>query len=144
MADMPVAFDTLKAATRLRDEAGFSEDQARVLVVTVAEAVVENLPTRQDLEGLASKADLAALRKDHATLRGEFAELRGEFGELRGEFAELRSDVEKKDVSLRGELGKIESTLRGEISKVQERLTLRMGAAVGTGVAILAVLNKIL
>ena len=177
MADVPVAFDTLRAATKLRDEGGFTEDQARVLVVTFADALVENLPTRQDLAALATKADVAALRKDHATLRGDLerteATLRGELKEtesslrnelretessLRGEIVELRGDLEKTDLALRGEItelrGDLEKTdsalrgeftkLRGEISKVQERLTLRMGAAVGTGVAILAVLNKIL
>ena len=47
---MSVAFDTLKAAQRLREEAGFSEQQASVLVTTLAEGVGENLATKADIE----------------------------------------------------------------------------------------------
>ena len=47
---MPVAFDTLKAARRLQDEAGFSEKQAGVLVSTLAEGMGENLATKADIE----------------------------------------------------------------------------------------------
>ena len=46
---MAVAFDTLKAATRLREEAGFDERQARVLVATFAEGIGESLATKEDL-----------------------------------------------------------------------------------------------
>ena len=40
MNAVAVAFDTLKAATRLQDEAGFSEQQAHGLVNTFAEEPV--------------------------------------------------------------------------------------------------------
>ena len=63
MAGVTVAFDTLKAATRLQEEAGFDETKARVLVSTFAEGMVENLATKDDIAGL----------------RGEFAGLRREF-----------------------------------------------------------------
>lgn len=56
---MAVAFDTLKAATRLREEAGFDERQARVLVATFAEGIGESLATKEDLANTG-----AALRKD--------------------------------------------------------------------------------
>ena len=46
MAGVTVAFDTLKAATRLQEEAGFDETKARVLVSTFAEGMVENLATK--------------------------------------------------------------------------------------------------
>lgn len=45
-----IAFDTLSAATRLRQEAGFSEDQARVLVDTFAQCVDESLATRRHVK----------------------------------------------------------------------------------------------
>ena len=46
---MVVTFDTLKAARRLQDEAGFDEKQAAVLVSTFAEGISENLATKADL-----------------------------------------------------------------------------------------------
>ena len=56
---MTIAFDTLRAATRLREEAGFDERQAHVLVDTLAEGLTESLATKADLEGTES-----ALRSD--------------------------------------------------------------------------------
>ena len=47
---MPVAFDTLKAAKRLLDAAGFSEKQAGVFVSTLAKGLREKLA-----EGLGKK-----------------------------------------------------------------------------------------
>ena len=51
MAAVAVAFDTLRAATRLQEEAGFDETTARVLVSTFAEGMVENLATKDDIAG---------------------------------------------------------------------------------------------
>lgn len=71
---MAVAFDTLKAATRLREEAGFDERQARVLVATFAEGIGESLAAKEDLASTE-----AALRKDpentEAAMLGRMREL---------------------------------------------------------------------
>lgn len=76
---MAVAFDTLKAATRLQNEAGFNEKQARVLVATFAEGIGENLATKEDVAALRSEM---ATKKDVAMLRGEMEVLRGQMREL--------------------------------------------------------------
>ena len=80
---MAVAFDTLKAATRLQNEAGFNEKQARVLVATFAEGIGENLATKEDVAALrsemATKDDVAILRSEMEVLREV---LRGEMREL--------------------------------------------------------------
>ena len=52
---MAAAFDTLKAATRLREEAGFEERQATVLVELFADRY-------GDRENLATRDDVAAVR----------------------------------------------------------------------------------
>jgi hypothetical protein len=67
---MVATFDTLKAARRLQDEAGFDEKQAAVLVSTFAEGVGENLAT---------KTDLAALRSD---VKDAAAQIRAEMREM--------------------------------------------------------------
>ena len=69
---MAVAFDTLKAATRLQNEAGFNEKQARVLVATLAEGIGENLATKEDMAML--RGDMAT-KEDLAVLHGEMCEL---------------------------------------------------------------------
>ena len=63
MAGVTVAFDTLKAATRLQEEAGFDETKARVLVSTFAEGMVENLATKDDIAGLRREAQPLPPRK---------------------------------------------------------------------------------
>lgn len=60
---MTVAFDTLRAARRLRDEGGFDERQAAILVDTFAEGMGETLATKADLE------------KTETSLRGQMREL---------------------------------------------------------------------
>ena len=84
---MAVTFDTLKAATRLREEGGFSEKQATELVATFADGFVENLATKDDVEHL----------------RGDVERLE----------VSLRGDMEKLEVSLREDMGKLDASLRG-------------------------------
>ena len=105
---MAVAFDTLKAATRLQNEAGFNEKQARVLVATFAEGIGENLATKEDV----------------AVLRSEVGVLRSEVGVLRSEMAT------KEDMAvLRGEMRELEQ-------RMTIRLGAMIAAAVGIIVAL--------
>ena len=67
---MAVTFDTLKAATRLREEAGFSEKQATELVATFADGFVENLATKDDVEHL--RADM---ENRETSLRGDIGKM---------------------------------------------------------------------
>ena len=46
---MAVAFDTLRAARRLRDEGGFDEKQAAILVDTLAEGMGESVASKGDI-----------------------------------------------------------------------------------------------
>ena len=137
MVGVTVAFDTLKAATRLQEEAGFDETKARVLVSTFAEGMVENLATKDDIAGL---------RREFAGLRREFGGLRREFTTLatKEELATLRGEMKQMDASLCGEMKQMDASLRGEISKVQERLTVRLGGAIAAAVAILVAVDKLL
>ena len=82
---MSVAFDTLRAARRLRDEGGFDEMQAGTLVATFAEGMGETLAT---------KADVSALRSDLEKMETAF-----------------RSDLEKTETALRSEMEKLEQRM---------------------------------
>ena len=77
---MAVTFDTLKAATQLREEAGFSKKQATGLVA-FANTILENVATKADV-----------------------AELRGDMEKME---AGLRGDLEKNKASLLGEMHKL-------------------------------------
>ena len=153
MAAVAVAFDTLKAATRLQ-EAGFDETKARVLVSTFAEGMVENLATKEELAALrgevATKAELANLAtkpelgnlatKDdiaNLTTKADLASLA-----TKEEISALATKVELE--ALRGEMKEMGANLRAEINKVQERMTVRLGGAIAAAVAVLVAVDKLL
>ena len=129
MAGVTVAFDTLKAATRLQEEAGFDPTKARVLVSTFAEGMVENLATKDDVAGLRRDFKTLATKEELATLRGEMKQMHSD---LRGEITDLRGEMKQADANLSGQIG-----------KVQERLTVRLGGTVAAAVAILVAVDKL-
>ena len=114
---MAVTFDTLKAATQLRQEAGFSKKQATGLVA-FANTILENVATKADV-----------------------AELRGDMERME---AGLRADMEKMDAGLRGDLEKNKASLLGEMHKLRHQMTVRFGAGIGAAVAIIVALDKLI
>ncbi len=155
---MSVAFDTLRAARKLRDEGGFDERQAAILVDTFAEGMTETLATKADLES--TEASLRAeVEKSEAALRGEIGTLRGDLekteaalrGDLEKTEAALRGDLEKTEAALRGGLEKTEAALRGEIGtlrgqmrELEQRMIIRLGAMMVGAVALIVALIKLL
>ena len=141
---MAAAFDTLKAATRLREEAGFEERQATVLVELFADRY-------GDRENLATRDDVAAVRGEVTMLRDDVTMLRGDVTVMRGDVTVMRGDLEKMELTLRGDLEKSDASLRGEIHKLRgemhkqgQLMTTRLGAAIAAAVAIIVALDKLL
>ena len=124
---MTVAFDTLKAATRLQEEAGFDETTARVLVSTFAEGMVENLATKDDIAGLRREISTLATREEFATLRGE-----------------MHQRCTRSRANLSGEMKQIEANVIGALRDFEKRLTVRLGGAIAAAVAILVGVDKLL
>ena len=148
---MAAAFDTLKAATRLREEAGFEERQATVLVELFADRYGdrENLATRDDVAAV--RGEVTMLRDDVTVLRGDVTVLRDDVTVMRGEMTVMRGDLEKMELTLRGDLEKNDASLRGEIHKLRgemhkqgQLMTTRLGAAIAAAVAIIVALDKLL
>ena len=119
---MAVAFDTLKAATRLREEAGFDERQARVLVATFAEGIGESLATKEDLGNTET-----ALRTD-----------------LENTKAALRTDMANAEAALRKDLENTATTLQGQMRELEQRMTVRLGAMIAAAMGIAVALIKLL
>ena len=71
---MTVALNMLRAARRLRDEGGFAERQAAILVDTFAEGMGETLATKAAPKETETMLR-ANLEKTEATSRSEFREL---------------------------------------------------------------------
>ena len=147
---MPVAFDTLKAAKRLQDEAGFSEKQAGVLVSTLAEGVGENLATKADIEAMhtATQAEFRAVRaemqaSDERT-QAEFKAIRSEIQALdertQAEFKAVRSEIQALDERTQAGFAAIHSemqVIRAEGDAREQRLMLHMGRLVVGGVGVI-------
>ena len=110
---MPVAFDTLKAAKRLQDEAGFSEKQAGVLVSTLAEGMGENLATKADIE-----SEFRAVR---AEMRASDERTQAEFKAVRSEMQAIHSEMQ---------------VIRAEGDAREQRLMLHMGRLIAGGIGI--------
>ena len=125
---MTVAFDTLRAARRLRDEGGFDERQAAILVDTFAEGMGETLATKADL------------KETETALRGELGALRADLEKTE---SALRADLEKTEASLRADLEKTETSLRGEMRELEQRMTIRLGAMMVGAVALIVALIKL-
>ena len=106
---MAVTFDTLKAATRLREQADFSEKQAAALVETFADGIVGNLATREDLA------------KTEQALRGD----------LEKSEQALRNDLEKTEQALRTDMAKTEQGVArrpGPQHRLAEKRNAQAGA----------------
>jgi len=98
-----MGFDTLRAATRLRDEAGFDETQASVLVHTFAEGFAERFPTKRDLHEVDTSLG----------------------SELKRVETSLRSDMEKMETSLRNGMRDLEHRMTIRLGGL---MVLGMGA----------------
>ena len=157
---MPVAFDTLKAAKRLQDEAGFSEKQAGVLVSTLAEGVGENLATKADIEAEARalrsemqamdermQAEFKAVRSEmqasdertQAEFKAIRSEMRGLDERTQAEFRAVRSEMQAMDERTQAGFAAIHSELqviRAEGDAREQRLMLRMGRLIAGGIGI--------
>jgi len=139
-----MSFDTLRAANRLRDEAGFNEVQAAVLVDTFAAGFAERFPTKRDLQGveIALRSDM---EKMETSLRNDMEKME----------TSLRNDMEKMETSLRNDMGKMETSLRGEIETLatsvrtdmrdlEHRMTIRLGGLMVLGMGVLLTLQRLL
>jgi len=139
-----MGFDTLRAATRLRDEAGFDETQAAVLVHTFAEGFSERFTTKQDLEEVDSSLG-NELKRIETSLRSDMekieASLRGDMEKME---TSLRGDMEKMETSLRGEIEKLDTSVRTGMRDLENRMTIRLGGLMVLGMGVLLSLQRFL
>lgn len=113
-----MSFDTLRAANRLRDEAGFNEVQAAVLVDTFAAGFAERFPTKRDLKGVETA--------------------------LRGEVKRVETSLEKVETSLRGEIEMLATSVRSDMRDLEHRMTIRLVGLMVLGMGVLLTLQRLL
>jgi ABC-type phosphate transport system auxiliary subunit len=134
-------FDTLKLARALRDKAGFSQEHAEATADALADAVSEQVATKQDIrdvgtevEALRSEiqAEFAAVRSE---MQAEFAAVRSEMqaefaavrSEMQAEFAAVRSEMQAEFAAVRSEIAALRGDMVAGFRDVEQRMTIRLG-----------------
>jgi hypothetical protein len=125
-------FDTLKLARALRDRAGFSQEHAEAAADALAEAVSEQVATKQDITDVRNEVE--ALR---AEMQAEFASVRAE---MQAEFAAVRAEMHAGFAALRAEIASVRSDMASGLRDVEQRMTIRLGGmlVVVTGILLAA------
>lgn len=108
-----IAFDTLKFAKRLK-EAGFSEQQAEALAEAEAELFAAHLATKQDI------------------------------AELKREIAEIRREIEQVRAELKRDLEALQSQFGRDLKDLEYRMTIKLGSLMVLAVGVVATLVKLL
>jgi hypothetical protein len=131
------AYNALKYTQRL-EETGFTRDQAEQLVKTVMETMDDTFATKADL-----KEQVFMLRSD---MREMGIEIRSEMKEMGNE---IRSEMKEMETSIRSDMQKMETRLssdiqavRHEVKELESRMTLKLGAIMLGGIALLQFLQK--
>lgn len=135
-----MSFDTLRAANRLRDEAGFNEVQAAVLVDTFAAGFAERFPTKRDLKGVET-ALRGDMEKMETALCGDMERMETA---LRSEVKRVETSLEKVETSLRGEIETLATSVRTDMRDLEHRMTIRLGGLMVLGMGVLLTLQRLL
>ena len=114
---MAVSFDTLRAATRLQEEAGFSEQQARVLISTIADGMDENLATKDDIATVNQRIDTLDQKLDQR-------------------IDALDQKLDQRIVALDQKLDLSVAGLEHSMAAMEQRLLVRVGSMVAAATVI--------
>jgi uncharacterized protein involved in exopolysaccharide biosynthesis len=112
-------FDTLKLARALRDKAGFSQEHAEATADALADAVSEQVATKQDIRDVGTEVE--ALRSE---MQAEFAAVRSE---MQAEFAAVRSEMQAEFAAVRSEIAALRGDMVAGFRDVEQRMTIRLG-----------------
>ncbi len=150
-----LAFDTHRFVKNLTS-AGMPEAQAEVLANEQVRLIEANLATKRDIAEV--KQDIAALNRETveikqeiAKLNRETAEIKQEIVELKREIAEIKQDIgelKREIAEIKREIAEIKQDIFGlkrdiaeikhDMRFVEQRLTIRLGALMASGILILA------
>jgi len=109
--------------------AGFTQKQAEIQAEALAQIIDERLATKQDIRAL--KRDIAEVRRDMKEMEES-----------------LRRDMKEMETSLKRDMKEMDTSLRRDIKEMELRLkhdlTIRLGAMLTAGIAVVAALVKLL
>jgi len=138
-----LAFDTLEFANKLK-AANFTADQAEALAASMASIVEERLATKQDLKELEGRLE-ARIKELETGMKEMETGMRRDLKELE---TGLRHDLKELETGLKRDMKELETSLRHDMKELELRLchdlSLRLGAMLIAGIAIVATLVKLL
>jgi hypothetical protein len=97
------AFDTLKLARDLRENAAFSPEQAEGLAAAISSAVQDNVPAKSE-----TAAEFASVRSEITVLR---TDMKMEFAALRAEASASQKDSKSELAAVRSEMKLLEQRM---------------------------------
>ena len=101
------AFDTLKLARTLRDQAKFTPEQAEGLATALSGAFHEDIATKADLRELELRLS---------------AKIDAGRAEAKADLQEAKADLQKEMGSLKSEIGSVAGSVRLEIGSVRNEI----------------------
>jgi len=112
-----LTFDTLAYSKKLRS-VGFTEEQAEAQAETIITLMTEQLATKADLKEVE-----AGLKRD---------------------IKELELRIKEVEAGLKRDMKELESNLKRDMKEMEMSITIKLGAIVTTGIAVVATLVKLL
>jgi predicted phage-related endonuclease len=141
-----LTFDTLAYSKKLRS-VGFTEEQAEAQAETIITLMTEQLATKTDLKDLRRdiKEVEAGLKRDikevEAGLKRDIKELELRIKEVE---AGLKRDIAALDLKFDIKMKELEISLKRDMKEMEMSITIKLGAIVTTGIAVVATLVKLL
>ncbi|WP_334469449.1 DUF1640 domain-containing protein [Arsenophonus sp. PmNCSU2021_1] len=128
-----VAFDTLQASEELQT-AGLTSQQAKAISLVVRKS--------HEVADIATKADIADVKRDISDVRKEITDVRKD---LSAEIADVRKDIDVRFDKVDAQIADVRKDMENRFDKLGLQLTVRLGGmlilAIGALTAILKLVH---
>ena len=121
------------------EKSGFTKEEAKTSMNIWLELMNDNLASKMDLKELefATSKEFANVRHE---MREEFKNVRHE---MREEFKNVRHEMKEEFKNVRHEMREEFSNVRHEIISLEQRLTIKLGLMMATGLTIMGLIQKL-
>lgn len=127
-----MSINTLVIANRLKtaEREGRTAEEIALVLQEIQDGRLAEVATKEFVHG-----EVERLRLE---IRGEIRDLREE---LKGDIADLRIELKGDIASVRGEIAQLRADMEKMETRIMHAMTLRLGAMIAAGVAVLGSIN---
>jgi hypothetical protein len=133
-----LTIDTLAYAKRLI-AVGMPPRQAEEQIEIFAEIIDSNIATKQDIESI--HRDIESIHRDIESIHRDIELIHRDMKEME---SSLKRDMKEMEGSLKRDMKEIEGSLQRDIKELEMKMTIRLGAIMTAGIAVVATLVKLL